>query len=125
VFSSTSSYFFQIAGYPNAFQATLIISCTGLFAVILDALLVDKIGRRFMTLIGFSGASFGVTLIAIIGCTNYTTSKALGSVLVFGGVVANFFNTFEASTGFAYLTEIPEQRFRARAAGWGLAYCNL
>ena len=124
VFSSTSSYFFQIAGFSNAFLASLIISISSLGAVVLDAIFVDKIGRRPMTLIGFGGACFGVTLIAIIGCVDYTT-KALGGVLVFGGVTANFFNTFEASTGFAYLTELPEQRFRARATGWGLAWCNL
>lgn len=79
---------------------------------------------RIMTLIGFGGACFGVTLMAIVGCLNYE-SPQLGAVLVFAGVSANFFNTIQSSTSYAYLTEMPEERFRARATGWGLAYCNL
>lgn len=77
-----------------------------------------------MTLIGFGGACFGVTLMAIVGCFDYA-SKALGSVLVFGGVVAYFFNSFQSSTGYAYLTEMPQIHYRASAIGWGLATCNV
>lgn len=124
VFSNYQAYFFQLAGNPNAFQVTLITSCTGLVAVLLDASLVDKIGRRRMTLFGFGGALVGVIMIAIIGCFNYESSQ-LGAVLVFAGVMANFCNTFQSSTSYAYLTEIPQLRFRARATGWGLAWCNL
>jgi len=67
VFSSNASYFFQLAGNKNPFQVTVILGCVGLAAVIFDAICVDKIGRRFMTIIGFSGAAFGITLIAIFG----------------------------------------------------------
>jgi hypothetical protein len=76
-----------------------------------------------MTLFGFSGVAFGVTLMAIIGCFDYA-SQQLGSVLVFAGVVANFCNTFQASTSYAYLTEMPDQRYRARSVGWGLGLAN-
>jgi SP family general alpha glucoside:H+ symporter-like MFS transporter len=105
-------------------MVTVIIKSCGLVAVAFDAALVDKLGRRVMTLIGFGGACFGVTLMAIVGCLNYETPQ-LGAVLVFAGVSANFFNTIQSSTSYAYLTEMPEERFRARATGWGLAYCNL
>lgn len=125
VFSSNASYFFQIAGNKDPFQVTVILGCVGLIAVIFDAVCVDKIGRRFMTLIGFVGTCTGITLIAIVGCLRYEGNPKLGAVLVFGGTLANFFNTFQSSTSYAYLTEMPEQRFKARATGWGLAYCNL
>ncbi|WWD10134.1 hypothetical protein V865_008268 [Kwoniella europaea PYCC6329] len=124
VFSSYSAYFFSLAGNKDAFLVTVILGCCSLASVILDALLVDKIGRRRMTLIGFTGACFGVTLMAIVGCFDYANAR-LGAVLVFAGVTANFFNTFQSSTSYAYLSEMPEQRFRAKATGWGLAYCNL
>jgi MFS family permease len=124
VFSNYSTYFYQLAGNKDPFLVTIILGCVSLISVICDALLVDKIGRRRMTLIGFGGACFGVTLMAIVGCFNYQ-SKQLGAVLVFAGTAANFFNTFQSSTSYAYLTEMPEQRFRARATGWGLAFCNL
>ena len=118
------AYFFDLAGNDDPFLVTVILGVVGLAACVVDAICVDRFGRRFMTVMGFSGACFGITLIAIIGCFDYE-SKSLGSVLVFGGVVANFFNTVQSSTSYAYLTEMPELRFRARATGWGLAYCNL
>lgn len=104
---------------------TVILGCCSLAAVFFDALLVDKIGRRRMILTGFSGACFGVILMGIVGCLDYAGNAKLGAVLVFAGVMANFFNSFQSSTSYACLTEMPEQRFRARATGWGLAYCNL
>ena len=97
----------------------------GLVAVILDALLIDKIGRRPMTIIGFGGACVGVLIIAVTSLFPYQANSSLGAVLVFGGVMASFFNTFQSSTSYAYLTEMHEQRFKARGCGWGLAFCNL
>lgn len=106
-------------------MVTLILAITSLGAVGVDALLVDKIGRRWMTIIGFGGACIGMVVIAITSLFQYEGNSALGALLVFGGVFASFFNTFQSSTSYAYLTEMPEQRFKARACGWGLAYCNL
>ena len=124
VFSSNAAYFFDLAGNDDPFLVTVILAVVALAAVLFDAFFVDRLGRRMMVIIGFSGACFGITLIAIVGCLDYQ-SKSLGSLLVFGGTFANFFNTFESSTSYAYLTEMPELRFKARATGWGLAYCNL
>jgi SP family general alpha glucoside:H+ symporter-like MFS transporter len=124
IFSSYNAYFFQLAGNKDPFMVTVILGIVTLSAVFVDALLVDRIGRRRMTLIGFTGACSGVLLMGIIGCLDYQTPQ-LGAVLVFAGVVANFCNSFQSSTSYAYLTEMPEQRFKARATGWGLAYCNL
>ena len=124
VFSSNAAYFFQIAGNVDPFLVTVITGTTGLAAVVFDGLCIDVLGRRWMTIIGFSGACVGVFIIAVTSLFNYT-QPSLGAVLVFGGVVANFFNTFQSSTSYAYITEMPEERFKARAAGWGLSYCNL
>lgn len=124
IFSSYSAYFFQIAGNKDPFQVTVILGVLSVVAVFFDAILVDRIGRRLMTLIGFGGACFGVTLMAIVGCFDYA-SPQLGAVLVFAGVTAQFFNSFQSSTSYAYLTEMPEQRLKAKTIGWGLAYCNL
>ena len=124
VFGGYSTYFFQLAGNKDPFNVTVIIGCVSLIACLIDASFVDYIGRRRMTLIGFTGACIGVTLMAIVGCFDYRNAQ-LGSVLVFAGVFANFCNTFQSTTSYAYLTEMPEERFRARATGWGLAFCNL
>lgn len=124
IFSSYSSYFFQLAGLPDPFLVTIITNCASLAAVVFDVLLIDRLGRRFMTLVGFGGCCLGVLIIAIVGCFDYS-SPQLGSVLVFAGTWANFFSSFQASTSYAYLNEMPEQRLKAKAVGWGLAYCNL
>jgi len=81
--------------------------------------MVDKIGRRRMTLFGFGTACTGVLIIGILGFTDFVSSPALGSGLIFGGVLANFGNNFQISTSYAYLTELPQMRFRAMATGWG------
>ncbi len=60
---------------------TIDLGVCSLGAVICDAFLVDIIGRRRMTLIGFTGACFGVTLMAIIGCLHYE-QPGLGSALM-------------------------------------------
>jgi hypothetical protein len=70
------------------------LSCVSLLAVICDALLVEKIGRRRMTLFGFSGACIGILLMGIIGTQDYKNAR-LGAVLVVSGVIANFCNTFQ------------------------------
>ncbi|WOO86296.1 Hexose transporter 2 [Vanrija pseudolonga] len=124
IFGSYSAYFFQLAGNKDPFLVTVIMGCLSIAAVFIDSLLVDKIGRRRMTLIGFTGACTGMVLMAIVGCLDYAR-PSLGALLVFAGCLANFFNTFQSSTSYAYLTEMPELRFKARATGWGLAYCNL
>ncbi|WWD22218.1 hypothetical protein CI109_106709 [Kwoniella shandongensis] len=124
VFSNYSTYFYQLAGVADPFLATVIQYSTQIVAVALDASLVDFLGRRRMTMIGFTGVCCGMLMVATIGCFNYSTPE-LGAALVFAGVTANFFNNFQTSTAYAYLNEMPEQRFRARGSGWGLAYCNL
>jgi SP family general alpha glucoside:H+ symporter-like MFS transporter len=74
VFSNYSTYFFQLAVPTiNPFTITIILRCVSLLSVTFDAALVDKIGRRRMTLIGFGGACAGMLLMAIVGSVNYDT----------------------------------------------------
>jgi len=124
VFSTNAAYFFQLAGNKDSFLVTIIIGTLGIGAALLDATFVDKLGRRAMTLIGFSGACLGMLVIAIVGCLDYANPQ-LGAVLVFGGVFAGFFSTFQSTTSYAYLTEMPEIRLRARSTGFGLAFSNF
>lgn len=93
-------------------MATVVFGVVALGAVFIDALLVDRIGRRTITLIGFTGACSRVTLMAIVECLDHETPQS-GAVLVFAGVIANIFNSFQNSTSYAQLTEMPEQRFKA------------
>jgi SP family general alpha glucoside:H+ symporter-like MFS transporter len=113
-----------LAGNKDPFLVTILIGVLGIVAALFDIALVDKVGRRWMTLIGFTGACTGMIIIAITGCFNYANPQ-LGGLLVFGGVSAGFFSTFQSTTSYAYLTEMPEVMLRARSTGFGLAFSNL
>jgi SP family general alpha glucoside:H+ symporter-like MFS transporter len=66
---------------PFPLAVTVILSCSGLAAVFIDAILVEKIGRRRMTLFGFSGACTGILTMGIAGMFDYSQPK-LAAVLV-------------------------------------------
>lgn len=89
--------------------ATIITSSVGLAATILDAILVDTIGRRRMTVIGYFSAAFGLTLIAIMdmGCLPFRTNSGMAPTMIVGGATASFFDTFETSIGDAFLPSCP------------------
>lgn len=93
-------------------------------AIVFEAILVDRIDRRWMMMIGSGGACFGVTLVLIVDCLDYC-SKELGSFLVFAGVSANFFNAFQSLTGYTYMMEMPALHYQAISIGWELAFCNV
>jgi SP family general alpha glucoside:H+ symporter-like MFS transporter len=78
--------------------------------------LVDQWGRRPLTVYGYMGAT---------GMFDVAGSPKIGSLLVFFACLATFSTTSSSAIGYAYLSEIPKQDFRAMSAGWGLAIPNL
>jgi len=87
--------------------------------------LVDQWGRRPLTVYGYMVtvcADFGM---GATGMFDVAGRPALGSLLVFFACLATFSTTSSSAIGYAYLSEIPKQDFRAMSAGWGLAIPNL
>jgi SP family general alpha glucoside:H+ symporter-like MFS transporter len=99
---------------------TVILACTQLASILLTAFLTDTVGRRSMTVYGFLIAALAVGAVGILGLFDYQ-SKSLGSLLIFFACLCIFCNTGAGAIGYAYLAEIPSQRWRARTAGVGAA----
>ncbi|WWD01055.1 hypothetical protein V866_007993 [Kwoniella sp. B9012] len=124
VFNTYSTYFFQLAGNKNPFLVTVILGCVQLLAMLITATLSDAVGRRPLTVYPYGVTSLSVLALGIIGCFNYS-SKSLGSLLIFFACLATFTTTGASAIGYAYASEIPSQRLRAKTAGWGLAFSNM
>jgi MFS family permease len=123
---------------------TLILSSVQLISMIATATLTDQVGRRPLTVYPYAVTVVSVLCLGIIGCFDYT-AKATSSLLVsrvafstilgdfelivnykiFFACLATFSTTGASAIGYAYATEIPQQRLRARTAGWSLAVSNM
>ncbi|KAL8292368.1 hypothetical protein RQP46_001834 [Phenoliferia psychrophenolica] len=117
--NSYSTYFFSLAGSKDAFEVTVILACVQIASILLVSTFTD-VGRRAATVYGFGIASLSVLAIGIVGCFDYE-SKSLGSLLIFLACSTIFFNTASGAIGYAYLAEVPTQKWRARTAGFGAA----
>ncbi|KAH8585911.1 general substrate transporter [Bisporella sp. PMI_857] len=124
VFNTYSTYFFQYAGNKNPFLVTVILCSVQLLSMILTALLTDSVGRRPLTVYPYGVTVVSVLCLGIVGCFDYT-SKAISSLVVFFACLATFSTTGASAIGYAYAAEVPQQRLRARTAGWALASSNL
>lgn len=92
--------------------------------MIVTATTTDKLGRRPLTVYPYAVTSLSLLCLGIIGCFDYTQSS-LSSLLVFFACLATFSTTGASAIGYAYAAEVPQQRLRARTAGWALAFSNL
>ncbi|CAK7221331.1 hypothetical protein SBRCBS47491_004491 [Sporothrix bragantina] len=124
VFNTYAAYFFQKAGNTNPFMVTIILSCVQLMSMIATAVTTDRFGRRPLTVYPYAVTVASVLSLGIIGCFNYST-KSLSSLLIFFACLATFSTTGASAIGYAYATEIPRQRLRARTSAWALALSNM
>ncbi|KAJ5669429.1 hypothetical protein N7462_010499 [Penicillium macrosclerotiorum] len=124
VFNTYATYFFQYAGNKNPFTVTVILSCVQLISVLLTATTTDRFGRRPLTVYPYAVTSISVFCLGIIGCFDYTKT-ATSSLLVFFACLATLSTTGASAIGYAYAAEVPQQRLRAKTAGWALAFSNM
>jgi hypothetical protein len=87
--------------------------------------LVDNWGRRPLTVYGYMITTLADFGMGAVGMYDVAGSEKLGSLLVFFACLATFTTTSSSAIGYAYLSEIPKQDFRAKSAGWGLAFPNF
>ncbi|KAJ5362160.1 hypothetical protein N7541_003004 [Penicillium brevicompactum] len=123
VFNTYATYFFQYAGSKDPFMVTVILSCVQLLSMIMTALTTDKLGRRPLTVYPYAVTSISVLCLGIIGCFDYT-KPATSSLLIFFACLATLSTTGASAIGYAYAAEVPQQRLRAKTAGWALASSN-
>ncbi|KAJ5871638.1 uncharacterized protein N7529_003991 [Penicillium soppii] len=123
VFNTYATYFFQYAGSKDPFMVTVILSCVQLFSMILTAVTTDKLGRRPLTVYPYAVTTVSLLCLGIIGCFDYT-KPATSSLLIFFACLATLSTTGASAIGYAYAAEVPQQRLRAKTAGWALASSN-
>lgn len=124
VFNTYATYFFQAAGNKNPFLVTVILCCVQILSMIVTATLTDRLGRRPLTVYPYGVTSLSLLALGIVGCYDYT-KKDTSSLLVFFACLATFSTTGASAIGYAYAAEVPQQRLRARTAGWALAFSNM
>ncbi|KAJ5950918.1 uncharacterized protein N7479_009331 [Penicillium vulpinum] len=124
VFNTYATYFFQYAGSNDPFMVTVILSCVQLISMMITTVSTDKLGRRPLTIYPYAVTSVSVLCLGIIGCFDYT-KPSTSSLLIFFACLATFTTSGASAIGYAYATEIPQQRLRARTAGWALASSNM
>ncbi|KAJ5090786.1 hypothetical protein N7532_009470 [Penicillium argentinense] len=124
VFNTYATYFFQNAGSKDPFMVTVILSCVQLISMIMTAVTTDKLGRRPLTIYPYAVTSVSVLCLGIIGCFDYTKTST-SSLLIFFACLATLSTTGASAIGYAYAAEIPQQRLRAKTAGWALASSNM
>jgi SP family general alpha glucoside:H+ symporter-like MFS transporter len=110
----------QVAGNKDPFLVTIILSCCQLMSMCFTMVLVDSWGRRPLAVYGYmitTAADFGM---GGVGTRTIAGNQTLGGLLVFFACLATFSTTSSSAIGYAYLSEIPKQDFRAKTAGWGL-----
>ncbi|WRT68232.1 uncharacterized protein IL334_005208 [Kwoniella shivajii] len=118
LFFGYTSYFFQLAGYPRPFEASLIQSCILLLFLLISFFVIDKIGRRPLVLVGgaimcicsysVGGIGFMATLpgTALVSLTCVWTAAYALSV---------------GCVGWAYVAETSSPRLRAKTTGMAAA----
>lgn len=115
----------QVAGNKDPFLVTIILSCCQLLSMCFTMVLVDNWGRRPLTVYGYMITVLAVFSMGAVGTQDVAASDKLGGLLVFFACLATFTTTSSSAIGYAYLSEIPKQDFRAKSAGWGLAIPNF
>lgn len=93
-----------------SFFATAVMALMGLFGVVIAALLVEKVGRKW--LLAISAPLSGVVLI-IVAQSLQVPSTAVAWILVFGAVVQVAIPVL-----YAYVSELYPTELRASGFGW-------
>ncbi|KAI0394183.1 MFS monosaccharide transporter-like protein [Xylariaceae sp. FL0594] len=123
---SYGTYFFEMAGVGNAFENSCILTGVGVAALLLNALIITKLGRRrAMMTSGF--AACGLTQLATaVAYTIEPGTQRTGKIIVGFSVVYLFSYNVLIST-YAWLSggELASQRLRSHTFGLATATAFL
>jgi sugar porter (SP) family MFS transporter len=118
LFYGYTVYFFQQAGYPKPFEASLIYNAIALVGLMGSFFTLDFFGRR-PTLIGGS-AICAVCCWALGGIGFMSTPNGVGLVSL-ACLWVFFYNLSLGPMGYNYVGEVPTQRLRSKVASIAFA----
>ncbi|WWC64295.1 uncharacterized protein I303_106905 [Kwoniella dejecticola CBS 10117] len=116
VLSSYSSYFAQQAGFGDPFLFSLLLALVAIVCTLVEASLIDLIGRRSLFLIGTITVWVMCMVVGGLGLMTNRSASVNKLVLVFS-LFWRLGSTLLGNLGWAYVAETGSSRLRAKTAG--------
>ena len=132
---SYGTFFFQAAGIPKPFEASILGTVMGLAGVLVGLFLTQKIfGRRWMLMIGVMGCGCCMLAIAVAYTVAAKSIEAGRALLAFSLMFQFFYNGFIGTVSWPVAGEIVASRNRVATIGlgtgvnyffnWLISYCS-
>ncbi|KPI45636.1 Alpha-glucosides permease MPH3 [Cyphellophora attinorum] len=119
--ASYSTYYAQLAGYSTAmsFKLQIIQQVLSMFGNVISWYLIDRVGRRFLTLYGTIGLTAVLWVMGglAVGGSQGELKGTVAMILVYCWL----YNVTIGATAFTVLTEVSTSRLRAKTIAIGLA----
>ena len=117
-----STYYIQLAGYTpsSSFKISIASVVLGMLGNIGSWFLVDRVGRRDLSIYGLAGVT--ILLMVSGGLGTYTTNiSCVKGVIALWNIYGFIYNLSIGATAYIFLTEIATARLRAKTASIGYA----
>lgn len=116
------TFFFQMAGVDNAFQASVLSTVASFAGVIVGLYFVHKwIGRRFSMCFGSLTAGLCMLAIAVAYQVAPLEKPAGKAIVAFTMLYGFFYNGFSGTLSWPVTTEVVSSRLRVMSIGFGTA----
>ncbi|KEF59179.1 uncharacterized protein A1O9_04023 [Exophiala aquamarina CBS 119918] len=119
--ASYSTYYAQLAGYSTAmsFKLQIIQQVLSMFGNVISWYLIDKVGRRALTVYGTVGLTAVLWVMGglAVGGSQAELKGTVGMILIYCWL----YNVTIGATAFTVLTEVSTSRLRAKTIAIGLA----
>ncbi|WVW83142.1 hypothetical protein I302_105160 [Kwoniella bestiolae CBS 10118] len=120
-----TTYFFQIAGLEDPFQASTIINVIYIVAIISSFFLVERLGRRPLVLAGLSVLVIVNTLIGALGFISSTSSSKGAALTALCSIWMFSYSISLAPIGWLGIVEVSSAKLRAKTASFGVLVNSL
>lgn len=124
-FTGYFSYYIQLAGHTDSFSFKLgvVMSVTAMLGNMASWLVVDRVGRRDLTIYGLIIVFSCMTIIGGLG-TQTTSKTCIDAVISWMIIWVVFYNVTIGATSYNLLTEVSTARLRTKTASIGFALQN-
>ncbi|WVQ72838.1 hypothetical protein IAR50_002399 [Cryptococcus sp. DSM 104548] len=120
VFNYTT-YFFQQAGIPEPFQASVIVYCILLGALMISFYTIERFGRRTLILVGGVGCTIFNVIIGATGFMPKNSTTTDNTTLAFICLWVLTYATTFAGTCWSISAEVATPRLRAKATAFAIS----
>ncbi|KAG7527584.1 hypothetical protein FFLO_06790 [Filobasidium floriforme] len=123
LFLSYASVFYTAAGVDDPFIIVIINNCVTLGSIVPIIIFADKIGRRWVCIIGLGLMWIACLLVGILGIVD--KGKVVNALLVLFTCIWTLGLQTAATAAYGYLAETSTQSLREYTAGWAYACSTI